>query len=550
MSENDGAENRQGQGNLPRMYYRTWYWRKDYQAIFGNPDRQFEHRVRRALDYLEQRKAVTKHSALTLVRKEEENSAPLRPAPLSEAALSNWHVDYRTVFGNLDGQFDKRLDQARRLLKQGQALSRYEALLRVREAEESSSSHLDQAGSQLEAPSSPAPQEELAAYIHELTGLNPTFQRYYYKKTTSQIRFVLPPGFRSPNATWVTQQWLTITKVRELSILILTAKGLKVLDTAFTTALIRWCRVREWMRIRKMPDAPMVLIDKDQAQTVLQGFEKTLPLDGDKVRVEVTLDALGYKTPASPPPADKGQESPPALSEPTMFSKKAWKRWRLDYRTLFGQVDERFDQRVQQARTMLDQGQAASRFEALATVRQMEEGAAMKPLSMPDADSSRPGQKTFSTMGYRKWRAAYLGIFGGIDEHFNRRLEQARLLLRQGQAGNGFQALSQVRWMEEGTTNPRPSQDEGVQVPGTEANRIDQLEAKVTKLEQDIRALYIWKHWSTTRLTHLADMYSTMRKTIREPSINSTDQTHLLLVEIRDTLRRLEQAVEAAFRRC
>jgi hypothetical protein len=417
MPENDGAENKQGQRNLPKMYYQTWRWRTDYQKIFGKLDRQFEQRVQRALDYLEQRKAVTRHKALTLVRNEEENSTPSGPAPLSEVALSNWHVDYRTVFGNLDGQFDKRLEQARLLLSRGQALSRYEALLRVREAEESSSSPLDQAGSRLNAS---------------------------------------PP---------------------------------------------------------------------------------------------IRREEEGKQIPVSPPPADQSQDSLPALAKLTMPNERALRRWRSAYRKLFGQVDERFDQRMQQARAVMDQGRMISKFEALSAVRQMEEGAATKPLSMPDADSSRPSQKALSAMGYRQWRKFYIEVFGSIDMRFNRRLEQARLLLDQGQASGALQALWQIRWIEKGATS-RPSQDEAVQVPGTEADRINRLEAEVTRLEQDIRALYIWKHWAAARLTNLADMYGSVRKPIRnEPPVSGTDQTCLLLVEIRDTLRRLERAVEAAVQR-
>lgn len=136
---------------------------------------------------------------------------------------------------------------------------------------------------------------KLAAYIHELTRLFPVFKRYYHKKTTTQIRFNLPPGYQPPPTAWLKEEWITISGSRQASIT-LTSKGLEVLDTAFTAALIRWCRVREWMQHQNMPNAHTVLMDRDQAKTVLSGFEKHFTPKGEQVLVEVSLDALGYKT--------------------------------------------------------------------------------------------------------------------------------------------------------------------------------------------------------------------------------------------------------------
>lgn len=325
MSEKDSTENRQEKGGLFRTYYRTWRWRKDYEKVFGKLDGQFEQRVRQALDYLDRGEVISRRRALTRVREEEKKSSASGPASLSERTISKWRVAYRKVFGKIDGQFEDRLEQARLLLDQGQAISRYQALLRVREMEDIS---LDQASSQLEA-SSPVHQEEKDKEI------------------------LTSPKLVVPNR-----------------------------------------RTRE--------------------------------------------------------------------------------RWRSDYRKLFGQIDGRFNQRVQLAQAVLDRGQAASRYDALLVVYQLDED-----------------------------------------------------------------ILSQL-----------PSANKPVQVPGTEAERINQLEADLNRLKQEVRALQVWQEWTNAELASLHDTDAALQELIREiPIDRAENRQHLLLLEIKDELKELKKAVEAAFRR-
>lgn len=134
----------------------------------------------------------------------------------------------------------------------------------------------------------------LEAYIRRLTSTLPVFQRYYHKKTTTGIRFVLPGGFPPPETAWVREGWVEVKGKEELS-LNLTGRGLEALDRSLVAALVRWCRVREWARRQGM-DGHEVLMDEETAETVLREYARRLPTEEGRVRVAVSLEALGDET--------------------------------------------------------------------------------------------------------------------------------------------------------------------------------------------------------------------------------------------------------------
>lgn len=128
-------------------------------------------------------------------------------------------------------------------------------------------------------------------YLRRLVALRPPFQRYYHKKTTTGLRFILPQGFPPPETGWLKAGWIEVRGKEDL-FLHVTKDGLDVLDRGFLEALVRWCRVREWAR-REGKDGPVVHMDEETASVVLRDFAKKLPREDGKVRVEVSLEALG-----------------------------------------------------------------------------------------------------------------------------------------------------------------------------------------------------------------------------------------------------------------
>lgn len=131
----------------------------------------------------------------------------------------------------------------------------------------------------------------LEDYLRRLTSLLPPFQRFYHKKTTTGLRFVLPEGFPPPQTAWVREGWVEVKGRKDLSVNV-TSQGLQVLERPFVAALVRWCRVREWAR-RQGVDGPEVWMDEETAETVLREFSKQLPREEGRIRVTVSLEALG-----------------------------------------------------------------------------------------------------------------------------------------------------------------------------------------------------------------------------------------------------------------
>ncbi|RIH90172.1 Type IV secretory system Conjugative DNA transfer [Meiothermus luteus] len=131
----------------------------------------------------------------------------------------------------------------------------------------------------------------LEGYIRRLTSVMPVFQRYYHKKTTTGLRFVLPEGFPPPETAWVREGWVEVKGARELSVN-LTSKGLEALDKGFVVALVRWCRVREWARNHGQDGARVVEMSQEEAETVLREYAKHFPSEEGKVRVEVALERM------------------------------------------------------------------------------------------------------------------------------------------------------------------------------------------------------------------------------------------------------------------
>ncbi|PZA07426.1 type IV secretory system conjugative DNA transfer family protein [Meiothermus sp. Pnk-1] len=132
----------------------------------------------------------------------------------------------------------------------------------------------------------------LESYIRRLASTMPVFQRYYHKKTTTGIRFVLPEGFPPPETAWVREGWVEVRGQKELS-LNLTSRGLEALEKPFVAALVRWCRVREWARRQGVDGQAEVCMSGEEAETVLREYAKKLPTEEGKVRVAVRLEALG-----------------------------------------------------------------------------------------------------------------------------------------------------------------------------------------------------------------------------------------------------------------
>lgn len=132
----------------------------------------------------------------------------------------------------------------------------------------------------------------LEAYIRRLASTLPVFQRYYHKKTTTGLRFVLPEGFPPPETAWVREGWIEVRGKEELSVH-LTSAGLEALEKNFVAALVRWCRVREWARRQNKERESVLQMSEEEAETVLREFARRLPREGGQVRVEVSLEALG-----------------------------------------------------------------------------------------------------------------------------------------------------------------------------------------------------------------------------------------------------------------
>lgn len=132
----------------------------------------------------------------------------------------------------------------------------------------------------------------LEAYIRRLASTLPVFQRYYHKKTTTGLRFVLPEGFPPPETAWVREGWIEVRGREELSVN-LTSAGLEALEKNFVAALVRWCRVREWARRQNKERESVLQMSEEEAETVLREFARRLPREGGRVRVEVSLEALG-----------------------------------------------------------------------------------------------------------------------------------------------------------------------------------------------------------------------------------------------------------------
>jgi type IV secretion system protein VirD4 len=136
----------------------------------------------------------------------------------------------------------------------------------------------------------PSDPRSLEDYLRRLTERMPVFQRYYHKKTTTGLRFVLPEGFPPPETAWVREGWVEVRGQKELS-LNLTSKGLEAMEKGFVVALVRWCRVREWAR-RQGVDGEVVWMDGETAETVLREYARRLPTEEGKVRVAVRLETF------------------------------------------------------------------------------------------------------------------------------------------------------------------------------------------------------------------------------------------------------------------
>lgn len=131
----------------------------------------------------------------------------------------------------------------------------------------------------------------LEAYIRRLTSVMPVFQRYYHKKTTTGVRFVLPEGFPPPETAWVREGWIEVRGKEELSVN-LTSKGLEALEKGFVAALVRWCRVREWARRQNQERQSLLYMSEEEAETVLREYAKQLPTEGGRVKVTVSLETF------------------------------------------------------------------------------------------------------------------------------------------------------------------------------------------------------------------------------------------------------------------
>ncbi len=142
------------------------------------------------------------------------------------------------------------------------------------------------------APRAVSKPSSLENYIRRLASTMPAFQRYYHKKTTTGVRFVLPSGFPRPETAWVRQGWVEMRGKDEISVN-LTSKGLEALDRNLAVALVRWCRVREWARPHGQEREPVVYMTEEEAETVLREFSKSLPREEGRVRVGVLLEVLG-----------------------------------------------------------------------------------------------------------------------------------------------------------------------------------------------------------------------------------------------------------------
>ncbi|MEW5935861.1 MAG: type IV secretory system conjugative DNA transfer family protein, partial [Bacillota bacterium] len=124
-----------------------------------------------------------------------------------------------------------------------------------------------------------------------LTSVMPVFQRYYHKKTTTGVRFVLPEGFPPPETAWVREGWIEVRGKEELSVN-LTSKGLEALEKGFVAALVRWCRVREWARRQNQERQSLLYMSEEEAETVLREYAKQLPTEGGRVKVTVSLETF------------------------------------------------------------------------------------------------------------------------------------------------------------------------------------------------------------------------------------------------------------------
>jgi len=131
----------------------------------------------------------------------------------------------------------------------------------------------------------------LEGYIRRLTSTLPVFQRYYHKKTTTGIRFVLPAGFPPPETAWVREGWIEVRGKEELSVN-LTSKGLETLEKTFVAALVRWCRVREWARRQNQERQSLLYMSEEEAETVLREYARRLPTEGGRVKVTVSLETF------------------------------------------------------------------------------------------------------------------------------------------------------------------------------------------------------------------------------------------------------------------
>lgn len=131
----------------------------------------------------------------------------------------------------------------------------------------------------------------LEDYLRRLTSVMPVFQRYYHKKTTTGVRFVLPEGFPPPETAWVREGWIEVRGKEELSVN-LTSKGLEALEKGFVAALVRWCRVREWARRQNQERQSLLYMSEEEAETVLREYAKQLPTEGGRVKVTVSLETF------------------------------------------------------------------------------------------------------------------------------------------------------------------------------------------------------------------------------------------------------------------
>ena len=146
---------------------------------------------------------------------------------------------------------------------------------------------------------------------------------------------------------------------------------------------------------------------------------------------------------AGTPPGHPGADTPD-----TPLTGKTRARWREAYREVFGEVDDLFEGRVRQAMTLMEQGQARSRVEALEAVRswtsseglgeeademvlppepdgEQEPGGKIAPSGPDDrADSLTSSSEDSQNRIRKKWREAYRTVFG---EEPNGQLAEARM---------------------------------------------------------------------------------------------------------------------------